>query len=316
MREGISIITPAVSEFENLSELLDIFMSLDKKKFEWILIFDKVFNRNELDLEFFVNKLDKCDVITRINILESGHGAASCRMEGVKLASFNNFVFLDADDLILPNFINNRFDLKTDTFIIFKNFIFRNIDTMVSYNNSIYDSEKYLDLFLNAQFPFQTSCVIWNKSFFHKIGGFNKGFKYLEEIDLIIRAIKIADFWDVKDNPIDFNYLVQPISNKKRDIEGIIISIKELINLNLKYLTIEERRLLSGYFFLLVKYSYKMEDLNMNKLVNELYFFKKKKIVNNFQFVLFYFSSVLYNLRLFNSSYVLRVARKLFKRNF
>ena len=140
-----------------------------------------------------------------INLLinDSNKGGNYSRNYGLKESKGSYVLFLDADDVLLPNCLENRFNA------IEKN-PNRNmwIFTMGVFNKTVGDDKRLwlpntltpLNDFLRHTLPWQTMQAVWKREFILLLDGFDENFLRLQDVELHTRALL---------NP-EANYLLFP----------------------------------------------------------------------------------------------------------
>jgi len=308
---SLSIITPHFNDFKGLQHIYSCLQKQTVADWEWIIVDDlSDLTIRQLIKDWYSNLTDK-----RVNLISNTDktNASICRNIGANSAMNEHLVFLDADDIILPDFVENRQ-------IDFADFaVFQNIGIIDKNNNkqaSIFISENYLDYFLKARFIWQTTAVLWNKSFFIKIGQFDSRLSRLQDVELSIRALQNSTNYKVLNNSIDFHYHVIPIRERKNFVkpvcEAVYIFISEL--LNTAELNEQQLSLLSGYYYLSTRYLERSESTKDTCLVQRnLKLFYKKGYIRFLNYIIGIIVLKLYALRLLSGKLFLRINRYLFK---
>jgi len=280
----ISIITPHFNDFDGIKQTHTCLMKQDSDAWEWIVVDD--FSKSDVKkvLKDYFKEHDCSNIKLIFNDLKTN--GSVCRNIGVNHTSYKHLVFLDSDDIISEDFVRNR-SIEVGDFVVFKN-----MNILDKEGNSTpfpTVSSHFLDHFLRAKFVWQTTCILWNKSFLIKIGKFNPDLKRLQDVELSIRALLLGTNYKVIDNKVDFFYCVAPIDIKKRPVKLICDSVNYLItNIHNNYkLNKHQRSLLKGYYFLCVRYFYKSklkEDIPYVR--NSLKLFYTKKYISFFSYLL------------------------------
>lgn len=122
-------------------------------------------------------------------------GANYCRNVGINLARGKYLMFLDADDILAPECLQNRITeiekYKVD-FCVFSLQVFNKNpgdDTRLW----IPPKHKLLERFLSHDLPWQTMQPIWKKEFMVKTGGFDESFSRLQDVELHTRILFDTD---------------------------------------------------------------------------------------------------------------------------
>jgi len=250
----ISIITPHFNDFEGIKQTHNCLLKQDSDQWEWIIVDDcsDILVRESLKKYFKEHQSSNIQLIFND---EKTNGSV-CRNNGVDQVANESLVFLDSDDIISEDFVRNR-SIKVEDFVVFKNFNI--LDEKGNNKPAPTASSNYLDHFLQAKFIWQTTAILWDKSFLIEIGKFNPDLKRLQDIELSIRALILSNNYKVIDNKVDFFYCVAPIDIKKRPVRVTCESVNYLItNLHVNFkLDTHQRSLMKGYYFWCIRYLYK-----------------------------------------------------------
>lgn len=273
----ISIITPHYNNFSGLENLLVCLKNQKSNEWEWIIV-DDLSSREELDkLKHFEEENKGLNV--RIFFNSHKQNASVCRNQGAALASHNVLVFLDSDDTISSEFVLNR-RLEVKEFIVFQNILVVNKTSSTPYSKIKND---FLNNFLKAKFAWQTTSILFNKQFFISIGGFDQNLKLLQDVELSIRILLVGSNYEIlTNNEVDFFYRVNPIDIKKRTFEKVTDSVNYLIRKSTSKFNLskEQKRIMSSYYFLSVRYFVKSSLSHDKRLVkNCLKTFYEEEII-------------------------------------
>lgn len=308
---SISIITPHFNDFEGLKKIHDCLIRQSSKQWEWIIVddFSDIPIKKTVKDYFQQNKNQKIKLIFN-NTKTNG---SVCRNVGIDYASGELLVFLDTDDIISKDFVSNRL-VEVGDFEVFKNFNI--LDEKGDIKPAPTTSFHYLEHFLQAKFIWQTSCILWSKSFLIKIGKFNPNLKRLQDIELSIRALLLGTNYKVIDNKVDFYYCVAPIDIKKKPVKLICESVNYLMNeLHQKYtLNKQQNSLLKGYYFLCIRYLYKSKSKkDIVYVMNSLQLFYMNKQLSFASLLKGFVLLKLYRFNLISDDLFIRFNRYFFK---
>jgi len=185
----LSIIIPAKNE----EKYLPILLSQIKKQnfFDYEII---VADAGSQDKTVEIAKSFGCKVV-------KGGLPAKGRNEGAKVAKGEIFLFMDADNIYLPDgFLEKlisefkRRNLGVASFPIYPK---GNLIDKICY--FLYN--KFVEIFQNWT-AFATNSVLIKREVFEKVGGFDEEVKIGEDHDLAKRAAKISKFGFIKTEPV------------------------------------------------------------------------------------------------------------------
>lgn len=264
---GLSIITPHFNDVKGIRQIYDYLLQQSSQEWQWIIVDDCSDSTVQIEL----NQLFKETMTDNIKVVfrEFKTNASSCRNKGVEFASYKNLVFLDADDKITSSFVKNRL-IDVEEFSVFLNITLFNDKGVVGPFSTV--KSDFLTHFLKANFVWQTTSVLWDVSFFKKIGQFDDSLPLLEDVELALRALLIGKKFKVLHNSeIDFYYFAKPIDTNRRTVEKVSKSVALLIARIRSGYNLEDKqlKLLSSYYFLAIRYLVK----SRNK--KEIHFLKR-----------------------------------------
>jgi len=304
---NLSIITPHKNNFEGLLSIYDSLINQISQDWKWIIIDDNSDEEIRNKVSVYFKEIKKVEILFNKNNL----GPSRSRNKGVKETESKTIVFLDSDDLITSNFVSNRL-IPVGDFVVFSNMMIT--DEEKSYKKRFSDIKSdFLKSFLQAKFPWQTTAVLWDKTFFKTLNGFDTSLKLLEDIELSIRALIVSENYKVlTENEIDFYYKAKPINVSSRPFYLVVDSVEKLIiNIKNKVSSVEINYL-SNYYYLSIRYFLREGNSELTGLKKHLLFFKNQKIIN---IKLFFFGNVLLLLfPILGKNLFLRINRKIFKK--
>lgn len=184
----ISIIVP---NFNKSIYIIDTLLSINNQDFtnwECIIIDDNSTDNSVSLINNFIKTKSKFNLIVN----DKNYGASYCRNLGINQSKGEYIIFLDADDIILPNCFSNRINKisnnKTLDFAVFPmGTFYENIGD----SNSIWNNfnGNHLHRFLSHDLPWAICSVIWKKKSLIKLGGFNEDFSRLQDVELHTKAL-------------------------------------------------------------------------------------------------------------------------------
>lgn len=120
-------------------------------------------------------------------------GANACRKEGVEASDSPYVIFLDSDDLFLPDALAMRVAAADAApgldYHVFMSQVFANSPGDADTLWNIFTEEDDLRRFLRMDLPWHTSGPIWKRSALGKIGGFDESLPSFQDWDLHVRAL-------------------------------------------------------------------------------------------------------------------------------
>ena len=194
MFSSISIIMPNFNKAYFLKETLDSVIGQTSKSWEVILVDD---GSTDNSIEIIDNYKAK-DQRIRCYPLKRGNGGSFCRNYGLSKAKFELVIFLDSDDLLDSNCIEQRLLYFNENSSL--DFI---VTSMGSFRSKIGDSNYIwlpsfpnpLQKFLRHDLPWTIMQPTWKKEFVQQIGGFSSDYSRMQDVELHTRAlIKSKDY--------------------------------------------------------------------------------------------------------------------------
>ena len=302
--DKLGIITPHYNNIEGLKSIYSMLLNQVSDNWEWIIVDDNSLNKKDV-VHFFDNG-NKVIVICN----DTNLGPSISRNKGAYQTNTNKIVFLDSDDIITEKFVVNRL-VDVSAIIVYAN-MFITDESRLHEKRFSNVTSGFLDSFLKANFPWQTTAVLWNRNFFIESGLFDNSLKLLEDIELAIRGLVYSkESLILIDNEIDFYYVSKPISSLSRpfllvkeSVERVVVKITPLI-------TDLQKKNLINYYFLSTRYFITDSTSKSKDLKNHLSFFNKMKIINRKTFFIGMIILFLYPFQ--SKSFFLRLNRKIFK---
>ncbi|WP_460219699.1 glycosyltransferase family 2 protein [Psychroserpens sp. MEBiC05023] len=307
----LSIITPHYNEYQGLVRIYDCLLKQTNDAWEWIIVDDFSESIMLNNVKKWYEKINDNRVKLICNSTKTN--GSVCRNKGAESSQNELLVFLDADDYITNDFVENR-RVEVNEFTVFKN-----IAVDDKYEGIIPLPKKtgnYLDYFLKTQFIWLVTSIVWDRHYFYKIGGFNPKLKRLQDVELSIRALQKSSKYTVLDNTIDFYYRVKPIRERKSFVKPVCDSVYLFITelLDVSNLTTHQLSLLSNYYYFCIKYLERSESFEDVDLVRRnLTLFYDKRYINIWSYFIGAMILKLYVSKYLSSQLFLRINRYLFK---
>jgi glycosyltransferase involved in cell wall biosynthesis len=181
----ISVVIPAYNAKDKIKPTLESIFSQTLKPKEVIIVDD---GSSDGTFEFLQNLPYELTLHQQANA-----GPSAARNKGVSLASSHWIAFCDADDLWLPNKLEQQVaahQLSEDVDISFTNLSYRKNDVDGGTASEAADKSglaSMLELLGNeVLFP---STMMVRKSAFDRVSGFDSRYKWAEDIDFILRIL-------------------------------------------------------------------------------------------------------------------------------
>ncbi|MCF1421399.1 glycosyltransferase family 2 protein [Mangrovimonas futianensis] len=311
MNYGLSIITPHYNYIMGLEKIYSCLKVQTLKNWQWVIVDDFSDEAIVTATKKWYQQINDERVLLVCNSEKTN--ASVCRNQGATKARFESLVFLDADDTISKDFVKNR-HLVFNDFVVFKNWAVLGADG--SQVNKGTKRQDYLNCFLNAKFIWQTSTILWKKSFFNQIGQFDPNLERLQDVELSIRGLLLGNQFQVIDNKIDFYYTPNPIRSKTDIVERSCRSVNYLISkIEQRYsLNASQIKLLQAYYFACVKNLQRTKNRSDVVFVKQsLILFREKRFINFYQSAQGIILLFLYRYQLISDSLFLKWNRYLFK---
>lgn len=305
----ISIIVPNYNKSNFIKQTIHSVINQSFNAWELIIVDDQSTDNSWEVINNFVDNTKIFAFKPEKKLYGSG-----CRNYGLKKSKGEYVIFLDSDDLLTDNCLNDRFNFfknfKSLDFLVFPAGTFYK---KVGDSSSIWRAKKsnHLNLFLEHKLQWHTSSVIWKKSTLIELNGFDESYMRLQDVELHTRALLLKDikYKTFNNYKPDFYYR---IDNKRSNLslehrlfnqkQGTISYLKKISPL---LSSKKQKKALKGTLFSF------LNNLNYNILVleNDLDFHDKifsslkKEMVNfdlfdNNDFILLGFYNKLYKIGL------------------
>ncbi len=178
---------PSFNKAKYISESINSVISQTYTNWELIIVDDCSNDDSQEIINLFASKFD--NIKTYFNL--ENKGANYCRNLGIERAKGSYIIFLDADDLLAKDCLENRILKIQNTNFDFCVFTMQVFFKKVGDSNSTWkpNSKKPLNDFLFHKLPWQTMQPIWKTDFIRSIGGFNQDFGRMQDVELHTRAL-------------------------------------------------------------------------------------------------------------------------------
>lgn len=129
----------------------------------------------------------------RLVVLDRNRGGSHCRNRGLREATGEFVIFLDADDMLLPGSVEGRVrvasGLPDHDLWVFPMLVFRGSPEDVV-DRWVPRPGPHLRHFLSHRMDWQTMQPLWRREFLSRLGGFDESFVRLQDPELHARALQ------------------------------------------------------------------------------------------------------------------------------
>lgn len=186
----VSIIIPAYNREKLLPETLE---SLSRQTFQdWcaIVVDDHSTDSTYEVAQRFSNRDSRFRCRRRLG---NRRGANVCRNEAFEASDSDYVIFLDSDDLLMPDALATRLTAAEAApefdYHVFMSRVFANSPGDANTVWNVFTEEDDLRRFLRMDLPWHTSGPIWKRSALGKVGGFDESLPSFQDWDLHVRAL-------------------------------------------------------------------------------------------------------------------------------
>ena len=188
----ISIITPVRNRATLFKETAHSVFSQTSSDWEWIVVDDSSDQENSDQIESVCGENKQAHFFKREGDLG---GACVSRNQAVKKAQGDYLIFLDADDLLSHCCVQKRLNAAKKhpeaDFLVFPNRSFcetaMDLTEFKSFPEPAIRSDIYR--FFAMDSPWITTGVLWRRSFFERVGGWDESLKAWQDWELNVRAL-------------------------------------------------------------------------------------------------------------------------------
>ncbi|MFK5889291.1 MAG: glycosyltransferase family 2 protein [Flavobacteriaceae bacterium] len=299
----VTVIIPVYNREKVLSETLESVLNQSHTNWECLIIDDGSTDDTIKVVNQFIKKDKRFNLYKR----DSNHlkGPAACRNLGLFQAKGDYVIFLDSDDILHENCLENRLKYvfknpEYDVWVFNMAFLDgKNKGKICNYYPTDVSSKKeFLKMTLRYQLPFSVTCPLWRIEALKDLKGFDESFLRLEDPDLHCRALsKQYRFLFNKTSAPDCYYRVGTNNtNRDEDVKFKDIFIKSFYQFIDKY---------AGFKSEIIDNNEVKKQLNIlllrvfkDYILNDKYFFKQfeifyslgknKKILNFYELVILF----------------------------
>lgn len=191
MISKVSIICACYNKERYVSDTISSVLNQTFRNWELIIVDD---NSTDQSIEIIKNYSQRDQRITLIVNSET-RGANYCRNLGLNIANGSYVIFLDADDTLTSNCIENRLKIIEQDNLDFCVFTMGVFVKEIGDSNYLWqpNSKKPLEDFLQHKLPWSIMQPIWRKLFLIDLKGFDEDFKRLQDVELHTRALLVEN---------------------------------------------------------------------------------------------------------------------------
>ena len=228
----VSIIIPCFNREELIQETLNSVINQTYPHWEAIIVDDGSTDNSVAVVNEYFKKDNRIKLLLRNR---EPKNASVCRNIGIENSKGKYLIFLDSDDILAPNCLENRVEFmglnQNIHFAVFQMAFFDN-KGVIENSHITKKKENYLYSYLSYDLPWQTTCPIWKTSFVcEKIGGYNETYPRLQDVEFNTRALMIdkVKFKVLSETEPDCYYHNHTSKNFDRTIliKGFILYIDE-----------------------------------------------------------------------------------------
>jgi glycosyltransferase involved in cell wall biosynthesis len=186
----ISIITPTKNRLKLLCEAMDSVQAQTFPTWEHLIVDD---GSDDGTAEEVARRAEADPRIRYIQRAGNEAGANVCRNLGLRESRADLIVFLDSDDLLMPDCLGRRAAIMQRNaeldFATFQTSVFEHTpgDLGRQLDPELLGDDLLRFLFFEC--PWQTSGPVWRRSTLERLGGFDESLPSWQDVDLHIRAI-------------------------------------------------------------------------------------------------------------------------------
>ncbi len=291
----VSIIIPSYNRSELIQETLDSVYSQSYQNWECTVVDDGSTDGTQEIITRYVMKDERFCFFQRNR---EPKGAPTCRNIGIEKSAGDYIIFLDSDDLLADNCLENRIEFIKDNprfdFWVFRTAQFNILqgDSKTTWNLLNKDTDD-LQRFILQDMPWHTMGPIWLKKTLNEIGGFDESAICWQDWELHIRALlKNYKYWKSDDYNIDTYYRnnklnkQNAISSNQTEIYQILYRIELFEDIYYKVIFVDQRKeikfsfgvLFFRLFLELYNHQTKNHLVNLYKILKRLKIFTVSEI--------------------------------------
>lgn len=188
MTHLVSIITPSYNKQQFIAETINSVINQIYQNWELIIVDDKSIDGTIELIKDVSNK----DNRIKIYLNDTNRGGSYSRNYGLQKAQGDYVIFLDADDILMPDCLLNRVEeMKKDTTLDFCVFTMGNFNSKIGDNNFVWKpiSKNPLKDFIKHRLPWTILQPIWKRETLIRLGGFDESFPRFQDVEFHTRVL-------------------------------------------------------------------------------------------------------------------------------
>jgi glycosyltransferase involved in cell wall biosynthesis len=200
----VSVVIPTYNRGDLIGETIRSLQEQDFEDFEVIIVDDGSTDNTKMLCEDVVSADPRFAYVAED---KKNRGPCYCRNKGYQLAQGEYLIFLDSDDVLLPNALRNRVKLMDASeerdFIVFIGEFFQRTPGDMKMLWNIPTSIDPLLRFIGDDVPWQTTGPIWRKTSFKKTGLWDENIIGCDDQELHTRTLSLGLSYEFTDK-IDY----------------------------------------------------------------------------------------------------------------
>lgn len=273
----VSIIIPTYNRAHLISETLDSVLAQTYTNWECIIVDDGSTDNTFEVISSYVNKDARFQYHHRPTDRLAGGNAA--RNYGFEVSKGEYVIFLDSDDLLLNNCLQNR--LKYFAKNSFANLLITNVAYLDSKNQIVnkdplkFSPSGYLEMFFSYDIPWQTTAATYKRKFLEDVN-FDENLQRFQDVSFNIKILLKDNISILREFKLDAYYRQDDFRNNKPSFKNLVLDslivfleihkLNLILDINKRLIQIFIIKILNDFVFL----NYKENIKSSNKLFKYL----------------------------------------------
>ena len=308
MNDMVSVIITCYNKEKYISKCIDSVISQNYKNLEIIIIDDGSKDSSAKIIEKYKNSYKNIKIIIKEN-----EGVSKTRNLGIKLANGNKIIFIDGDDYVTKEYIEELMKYKNNDLVIcgYNQFSEKSVLENKPLKQEVYINKQIVDILLNKKYMIYTAVpylklfsldIIKNNNI-----SFNEEMNYGEDIAFVFDYLMYTNTLKIVDKCLYCNRIVEGtlsrkyVKNMDNQLYEVYLKGKKLynnkLNSTLNYLYMRNLKLI---LLNETNLGYKKYKEKAKEILNTNYFKEQKKLKKRLKDKLLY---ILLRLRMFFITY-------------